>query len=222
MVALFVVLTFAIAIAVDVLVVKRLAETRAQQIVEAKAQSQQQMSEANEAEDILFHQGHTWVRVRRAVVEVGLDDFTHRFVGDITKVDVPEPGTRIAKGKKAWTIHFGDRSLTQLAPISGMVFEVNTKAMKDPHLIGDSPYKEGWIMKLLPDALSQELPDLYTPSRFLKWIDLQKARFVRESFPELGLVYGDGEKLVHGVAQEIEADKWELIARKLFGEESKR
>jgi hypothetical protein len=42
-----------------------------------------------EAQDILFHQGHTWVRLLRAVVEVGLDDFTQRFVGDITRLKLP-------------------------------------------------------------------------------------------------------------------------------------
>ncbi len=221
MVFLFVALTFILAVAIDVFVVKRLAEKKADAIIQAHSAATKEVPELEEAQDILFHEGHTWVRVKRAVVEVGLDDFTQRFVGDISEIKVPEPGTRIKKGKNAWTIRFGDRELKQQMPISGMIFEVNSKVLKDPSLLTGSPYKEGWIVKILPDALSQELPDLYTPSRFLKWIDIQKASFLKDSSPELGLVYNDGETLTPGAANQIERDKWNEVARKIFGTENK-
>lgn len=218
MVIILVALTFAIAIVVDAVVVRQLAEKRAEQLYENRMDKQELIPEPTEAQDMLFHEGHTWVRVKRAVIEVGLDGFTKRFVGDISKIDVPVAGTNIAKGKKAWTIHFGDRSLTQLAPISGMVFEVNNKVLKDPKILEDSAYKEGWILKIMPDSLSQELRELYTPSRFMKWADLQKAWFVREVYsPKLGMVYGDGEQLMNGAALQIEKEKWELVVRKFFG-----
>lgn len=220
MVIMLVALTFAVAIVIDAVVVKRLAERRAEQMYTERVDKDKGIPDLEEMQDILFHEGHTWVRVKRAVVEIGLDAFTKQFVGDVTKIDCPAPGTKIAKGKKAWTISFGDRSLTQLAPISGMVFEVNTKLIKDPKLLSESPYRDGWIVKMLPDTLSQELPELYTPSRFMKWIDLQKSQVLRENFAGLGVVYGDGENLAPGAAMQIERDKWELVSRKLFGSEN--
>ncbi len=220
MVVLFVALTFAVAIVVDAVLVKRFSEKRAEKMYTDRVEKDKMVPDLEEVQDILFHEGHTWVRVKRAVVEVGLDAFTRQFVGDVTKIDCPAPGTKLAKGKKVWTIHFGDRSLTQLAPISGMVFEVNSKLLKEPKLLGESPYRDGWIVKILPDTLSQELPELYTPSRFMKWIDLQKAQVLRENFGGLGVVYGDGENLMPGAAMQIEKDKWELVSRKLFGSES--
>jgi len=220
MVILMVALTFAVAVVVDAILVKRLAERRAEVLYTERVEKEKKIPELEEMQDILFHEGHTWVRVKRAVVEIGLDAFTKQFVGEVTKIDCPAPGTKITKGKKAWTVHFGDRTLTQLAPISGMVFEVNAKLVKDPKALTDSPYRDGWIVKILPDTLSQELPELYTPSRFMKWIDLQKAQFLRENFAGLGVVYGDGENLAPGAAMQIDKAKWELVSRKLFGSEN--
>jgi len=218
MVALSVICTFALAIAVDALVVKKLADRRIKHL--AGRHDRQPATTVIENPHTLYHSGHTWVKVRRALVEVGLDDFTRSLVGQITGIETPQAGEKVNKGAKAWTIRFGKRSLTQLAPISGTVFEVNQNVVNDPSLLSQKTDKDGWIFRMVPDALSQELPDLYTPIRFSKWIDLQKAQLVKESFPELGLVYGDGERLVSGAALQLDEDKWEIVARKLFGRQN--
>jgi glycine cleavage system H protein len=217
MVFALVIATFLAAVAVDALVIKRLAEKKAKVLAKREAIDQYIAPKVEEAQDLLFHQGHTWVRVLRAVVEIGFDDFTKRLVGEVTKIEAPEVGARVVKGKKAWTIHFGDRTLTQLAPITGRVIEVNRELVEKPTSFGGSVYKNSWIVKILPEALASEVPDLYTPSRFLKWIDMQKARLVQESFPELGMAYGDGATMKDGAAREIDAAKWQQIAKKLFG-----
>lgn len=208
--------TFLVAIAVDALVLRRLAEKRAKKLAKHEAIDHYLAPNVEAQQDILFHAGHTWVRVLRAVVEVGLDDFTQRFVGDITKIEVPEEGAKLQKGQRAWTIRFGDRSLTQMAPISGRVIEVNHELLDNPTAANDAPYKS-WLVKILPDSLASEVPDLYTASRFLKWIDVQKARLVQESFPELGIAYGDGAQMIKGAARQIDDEKWESVAKKIFG-----
>jgi len=216
MVFMLILATFLAAIAVDALVLRRLAEKRAKSLAKQEAIDHYLAPEVEGKQDILFHEGHTWVRVLRAVVEVGLDDFTQRFVGDITKIEAPEPGTKITKGQRAWTIRFGERSLTQMAPISGRVIEVNHELLADPTAANNAPYK-AWLVKILPDGLATEVPDLYTPSRFSKWIDIQKARLVQESFPELGIAYGDGAQLMKGAARQIDDANWEAVAKKIFG-----
>jgi len=208
--------TFLVAIAVDAFVLRRYAEKKAVVLAKKEAIDKYIAPSMEEAQDILFHQGHTWVRLLRAVVEVGLDDFTQRFVGDITKIEAPEPGAKVEKGKRAWTIRFGDRSLTQLAPVTGRVIEVNEELLANPTVLADDPCKK-WIVKVLPEALASEVPDLYTPSRFHKWMDRQKAWLVQDSHPELGISYGDGAQVKAGAAREIEDERWERVAKKLFG-----
>jgi glycine cleavage system H protein len=217
MVFALVIATFLAAVAVDALIVKRLAEKKAKTLAKQQAIDEYLAPRVEESQDLLFHQGHTWVRVLRAVVEVGLDDFTRRLVGSVTKIDAPEVGTKLEKGKKAWTVQFGERSLTQLAPISGRVIEVNQELLSNPAMLNGSVYKKGWIIKILPEALANEVPELYTPTRFMKWVDMQKARLVQESFPELGMAYGDGATMKDGAAQEIDGETWRQIAKKLFG-----
>jgi len=205
-----------VAVAVDALIIKRLAHKKAVVMAKKEAIDQYLAPKVEEAQDLLFHQGHTWVRVLRAVVEVGLDDFTHRLVGEVTKIDAPKIGSKLEKGKKAWTIYFGDRSLTQLAPVTGRVIEINQELLAKPALLNEKVYK-GWIVKVLPEALAREVPELYTPSRFHKWVDIQKARLVQETTPEVGLAYGDGATILNGAAQQIDPAKWQDIAKKLFG-----
>ncbi len=47
-------------------------------------------------------------------------------------------------------------------PISGEIVEVNQTIEQDAKVINRSPYKEGWIVKMKPTNLDEELKDLKT------------------------------------------------------------
>ncbi|MDP8255888.1 MAG: glycine cleavage system protein H [Candidatus Alcyoniella australis] len=220
MVPILVILTLAAFILIDALVVRRLAEKKANVIV--KANTEQAAPELEQQQDRLYHEGHTWVEVQRAAVAVGLDDFAKRFIGDIEQIDVPSPGAKIKRGSKLWTIKFGDRKLSQPAPISGRIIEVNKRALKNPHLLVDPDGGETWIMKILPTALNSELHDLYSSSRFAKWTEFQRNRFFRDAFPDLGMVYGDGGELVEGAALTLDKEQWEQLASQMFYNREKK
>jgi len=214
MVIIVVAMAFAVAIAVDLLLVKRLAEKKAMGMAKAA-----EIPAIDQAKELLFNEGHAWMRVLKADVALGLDDFAQRFVGTIEKIDAPKPGSRIKKGEKLWTIRFGNRSFSQAAPVTGRVIEVNERLVKDPALVNRSPYKEGWIVKVRPESLGQEIPELSNATRFERWTDLQKAKYFREFFPDLGVVYGDGGELIPGAARQIDEKTWEKLSKRLFGNE---
>jgi len=214
MVAIMVALTFGTLILVNIFAVKRLVAKQAQQL--AKAQGETVISTVlEEAKNLLFHHGHTWVKLLRAVVAVGLDDFTKRLVGPISQIDVPSAGTKVQKGQKLWSVKFGDRSFTQVAPVSGTILEVNDRLLKDPTNLSKDP-KENWVVKIVPNSFTNEVLELQTPSQMQRWTDFQKAKFLREGIPNLALVYGDGGEIVDGVASQIDKEAWEELANKLF------
>jgi len=217
MVVMLVVATFAIAIMVDVALVRRLAEKKARQLVSQRVVAEQLEESTDADRDLMFHEGHTWVKLLKAVVSVGLDDFTQRFVGKIDKIEVPKTGAKVKRGQRLWTVRFGDRSFTQVAPVSGTVVEVNERLIADPTVINRSPYAAGWVLKIVPDSLNRELPELLSPSRFERWVHSQKSKFFPEFLPDLQPAYGDGGELVNGAASQLDEARWEELSRKLFG-----
>ncbi len=217
MVVVLVVATFLVAIVINAVLVRWLAQKKAEQLVSQGVADEQLGEPANADRDLMFHEGHTWVKLIKAVVSVGMDDFTQRLVGRIDRIEVPKPGTRVKKGQKLWTVHFGDKMFTQVAPVSGTVVEVNERLISDPTVINRSPYAAGWVLKIVPDSLNEELPELFSPSKFEKWTYSQKARFFPDFLPDLQPAYGDGGELVNGAARQMDEARWRELSEKLFG-----
>jgi hypothetical protein len=83
------------------------------------------------------------------------------------------------------------------------------------HGAGGDPCKK-WIVKVLPEALASEVPDLYTPSRFHSGWIARRLGWCR-TVTRVGISYGDGAQVKAGAAREIEDETWERVAKKLFG-----
>ena len=52
-------------------------------------------------ENILYHQGHTWIRPEKSspgLVRVGMDDFARKLLGRIDSVDFPKVGMHVTAG----------------------------------------------------------------------------------------------------------------------------
>ncbi len=100
--------------------------------------------------DLRYTQDHEWARRAGDLVEVGITAYAVEQLGDVTLVDLPEPGTQLVAHKR-----FGDiesvKTVSELfAPIAGEVVEIN-EALKDrPELINDSAYEQGWMLRLRP------------------------------------------------------------------------
>jgi len=88
-----------------------------------------------------FHQGHTWALVGESAreVEVGADDFAQRFVGPVDTIVLPERGARIEQGQLLATLRRRNRQLRLVAPVSGLLVDVNPRLSNQPGTINASP-----------------------------------------------------------------------------------
>ncbi|MDP8256634.1 MAG: hypothetical protein P9M14_12860 [Candidatus Alcyoniella australis] len=212
MVPLIVIAVFAIAIVVDVVLVRRFAAKRAGKALREPAD--ELINDPEASRDKLFHEGHTWVQLTRATVSVGVDEFTRRFIGRIDSIELPSAGAKIKKGENLWTLRFGDRTLSQPAPLTGRVLEVNKQVQRDPSSL--DVHGEGWLVRLMPSALERDLHELYTATRFAKWTELQRDRFIGPALGELGEVYADGGEVVDGAARNLDEEKWRELSKHVF------
>jgi glycine cleavage system H protein len=175
-------------------------------------------------EDIYYHRGHAWVKLEEGNrMKMGLDDFTQQVLGDIEGIEFPSPGGKLNQGEVAWKIRHGKWKLDQLAPLGGMVVEVNEKLRKDPTLANRSPYEEGWILKIQTKALNKEMPELMDSFQFKAHFDQCKARLISVfNNQTLGLAYGDGEEVIQGVASKLDEKTWKILVTQLFHSSSEQ
>jgi len=105
---------------------------------------------ANYPADLKYTKDHEWARIEGGLVRIGITVYAVEQLGDVTLVDLPKVGTKLAA-----TVHFGDiesvKAVSELfAPISGEVVEVNSALADRPELVNEAPYGDGWMLVIKP------------------------------------------------------------------------
>jgi glycine cleavage system H protein len=120
-------------------------------------------------DDLLFTEKHEWVRVEGDAVTVGISDYARTQLGDIVYVELPEPGVTVSQMSPFGTIEAVKAVSDLYAPVSGEVLEVNDALSGDPGLIKNSPYGDGWMIKIrMHDR--KELDSLLKPDKYRKLV----------------------------------------------------
>ena len=164
-----------------------------------------------------FHQGHTWAMATSAgTVTVGLDNFAQKVIGPIDTIETPKKGRLLKQGRIAWRLHRGDRVLPQISPVEGTVVEINTNLQDDPSLANKSPYEQGWVLKIRPSRLKENIKNLLHGPLAEKWTELTKSQLAARFPQSLGPVYQDGGELIDGVGNTLTDEEWEIVKREFF------
>jgi glycine cleavage system H lipoate-binding protein len=166
------------------------------------------------AHDVAFHPGHAWARaVQPGVALVGADDFAHKLVGPITRVELPAVGTELHQGRPAWRLFADGKAVDMVSPVNGVVAGVNQAVANQPKLMKDDPYGLGWLMRVEGPNVDSMLRGLLTGKLAKMWmVEATNALRMRMS-PDLGLALQDGGVPVDGLAQAIDHEHWDEIAR---------
>jgi glycine cleavage system H protein len=99
-------------------------------------------------EGLKYTPEHEWAKVEGDIVTVGITDWAQEQLSDVVYVELPTAGT-VLKQMDAFGVVEAVKTVSDLyAPISGEIVEVNDALSDDPALINQSPYEEGWIMKI--------------------------------------------------------------------------
>ena len=165
--------------------------------------------------DVLLHPGHTWARpLADGLVEVGLDDLAARLLGPVAGMSLPRPGERVAQGSPAFAAVDGGRRVDLLSPVEGEVAEVNPLASSD--LWQFEPYGAGWLFKVKPGRWKADERQLLAGEAARRWLEQASASLAARASPELGAVLQDGGAPLHGIARELEPDRWDELCREYF------
>ncbi len=121
-------------------------------------------------EDIRFHKEHTWARVSGKKATIGITDYAQESLGDIVYIELPETDIEVTANTELTEIESTKATSTVIAPVSGMVIEINEKLADSPELINEDPYGKGWIAVIKMDNPT-EIDDLMDAEEYDAYVE---------------------------------------------------
>ena len=106
---------------------------------------------------LLYHpEDNTWISEDQGIVTVGLTSLLSAIAGKLTAARIKPIGTKINRGGSLGTLE-GVKFVGPIpSPVSGVITAVNKSLINRPKLFNDSPYADGWIVKLRPASFLVE------------------------------------------------------------------
>jgi glycine cleavage system H protein len=86
---------------------------------------------------------------------VGITDYAQSQLGEIVFVDVTTEGETVGINEVFGTIEAVKTVSDLLMPVSGEILEVNPALDGQPELVNQSPYQDGWLVRIKPIDLSE-------------------------------------------------------------------
>jgi glycine cleavage system H lipoate-binding protein len=160
------------------------------------------------AEDIYYHEGHTWAKPEYGGrVRVGLDDFAQKLIGRLSSIELPKVGREVKQGEVGFQVRRNGETARVLSPIDGVVTHINEQVSNQPALVNESPYEKGWLFIIEPTQLRKNLKDLYYGEEAHKHIAAEKEKLVSMANEDLRIA-ADGGVSADDIFEELKGENW--------------
>lgn len=102
-------------------------------------------------DDVRYTREHEWARLENGLVTVGITSYATDQLGDVVFVELPAPGRRLDAHGSFGVVEAVKTVSDLFAPVAGDVAEINPALADNPALVNQSPYGEGWMIRVKPD-----------------------------------------------------------------------
>ena len=99
-------------------------------------------------ENLSYTNDHECIKIEGNIASVGITDFAQSELGDIVFIEVETIGEILNKNEVFGTVEAVKTVSDLFIPVSGKVLEFNNALEDNPELVNDSPYGDGWIVKI--------------------------------------------------------------------------
>ena len=121
--------------------------------------------------ELSYSKEHEWVRMEDDdVAVVGITEFAQDSLGDVVFVELPESEAEVEQFQKMGEIESVKAVSDLYSPVSGSVLERNEALEESPELVNDSPYQEGWMLRIALHDTS-ELGNLMSASDYEAFLE---------------------------------------------------
>ena len=99
-------------------------------------------------DNLKYTEDHEWVMLDGKIATVGISDFAQSELGDIVYIEVDTVDEELNKDEVFGTVEAVKTVSDLFLPMSGKIIEFNESLNDNPEKVNDSPYGEGWIIKV--------------------------------------------------------------------------
>ncbi|MGB7994632.1 MAG: glycine cleavage system protein GcvH [Photobacterium halotolerans] len=99
--------------------------------------------------ELKYTESHEWVRAEgNGVYAIGITDHAQQMLGEIVYVELAEIDDEFEAGDEVGSVESIKAVSEVYTPIPGVVVAINELLEESPYLLNDSPYGDGWLIKI--------------------------------------------------------------------------
>jgi len=120
-----------------------------------------------------FTKEHEWIEKSDQIIIVGITEFAQDQLGDIVSIELPQVSSSFKQNDVMAIIDSVKASSDLYCPVDGEIIEVNEKLLEHPELINQSPFEEGWVVKIKPNN-PEQIDSLLSKEQYDKLVGQNK------------------------------------------------
>lgn len=107
-------------------------------------------------QNLKYTASHEWVRHEAdGTITVGITDHAQNALGELVYVELPEVGRQLTQGEACMVVESTKAASDVYAPVSGEVIAQNPLLADAPQTVNESPFENGWLIRMKPSDPSQ-------------------------------------------------------------------
>ena len=108
--------------------------------------------------NLRYTSSHEWIAegspARMGITSVAIDQ-----LGELVYLELPAVGAEVTAGEQIGEIESTKAVSELFSPASGVVSAVNQAVIDEPTIVNESPFENGWLIKIEVTELSDSLLD---------------------------------------------------------------
>ena len=123
-------------------------------------------------DDLRYNAEHDWARVEGDEATLGITWFAQDALGELVHYEPPAEGAEVAKGASYGEVESVKAVSDLIAPLSGVIVEVNAKVVDEPETVNEDSYRDGWLVRIRLTEPS-EAEELMDAAAYKSFVDEQ-------------------------------------------------
>jgi glycine cleavage system H protein len=120
-------------------------------------------------EGLYFSKDFEWVKVEGDKIRMGITDYAQKSLREIVYAELPSVGGEVKQNEPYGTLESVKAVSDLVAPISGIIEEVNDEVQSKPETLNEDPYGKGWLIVVKPSNMEAELANLMDFNKAVEW-----------------------------------------------------